>query len=49
MKKVSDIISSFLIKQEITTVFGIIGSANSNLYDSFTNHNIKIINEITNS
>ncbi len=44
MKKVSDIVSSFLIKQEITTVFGIIGSANSNLYDSFSNHNIKIIN-----
>ena len=44
MKKVSDIVSSFLIKQEITTVFGIIGSANSNLYHSFSNHNIQIIN-----
>ena len=44
MQKVSDIISSFLIEKGINTVFGIIGSANSNLYDSFSNNNIKIIN-----
>jgi len=44
MQKVSDIISSFLIEKGITTVFGIIGSANSNIYDSFSNNNIKIIN-----
>ena len=42
--KVSDIISSFLIKNNITVVFGIIGSANSHIYDSFGKHNIKIIN-----
>ena len=44
MQKVSDIITSFLIEKGITTVFGIIGSANSNIYDSFSNNNIKIIN-----
>ena len=42
--KVSDIISSFLIKNNIDTVFGIIGSANSHIYDSFKNNSIKIIN-----
>ena len=42
--KVSDIICSFLIKHNITTVFGIIGSANSHIYDSFKNNNITIIN-----
>jgi acetolactate synthase-1/2/3 large subunit len=42
--KVSDIISLFLIKNDITIVFGIIGSANSHIYDSFSKHNIKIIN-----
>ena len=42
--KVSDIVSSFLVKNNITTVFGIIGSANSHLYDSFKNNNITIIN-----
>jgi len=42
--KVSDIISSFLIERNIDTVFGIIGSANSHIYDSFNNYNIKIIN-----
>lgn len=42
--KISDIISDFLIKNEIDTVFGIIGSANSHIYDSFKNHEIKIIN-----
>lgn len=42
--KVSDIISLFLVEHNIDTVFGMIGSANSYLYDSFINHNIKIIN-----
>ena len=42
--KVSDIISDFLIKHNITNVFGIIGSANAHIYDSFKNKNIKIIN-----
>jgi acetolactate synthase-1/2/3 large subunit len=42
--KVSDIISNFLINRNINTVFGIIGSANSHIYDSFNNYNIKIIN-----
>uniref|UniRef100_A0A6C0HWN9 Thiamine pyrophosphate enzyme n=1 Tax=viral metagenome TaxID=1070528 RepID=A0A6C0HWN9_9ZZZZ len=42
--KVSEIISSFLVKKNITTVFGIIGSANSHIYDSFKNNNITIIN-----
>lgn len=42
--KISDIISDFLIKNEITTVFGIIGSANSHIYDSFKKYNIKIVN-----
>jgi acetolactate synthase-1/2/3 large subunit len=42
--KVSEIISSFLIKNNITTVFGIIGSANSYIYDSLKNNNITIIN-----
>jgi len=42
--RVSDIISKFLIENEINTVFGIIGSANSYIYDSFQNNNINIIN-----
>jgi acetolactate synthase-1/2/3 large subunit len=42
--KTSDIISLFLIKHNITTVFGIIGSANSHIYDSLKKYNIKIIN-----
>ena len=42
--KVSDIISSFLIKNKINTVFGIIGSANAHIYDSFNKNNIRIIN-----
>ena len=42
--KVCDIISNFLNEKSIDTVFGIIGSANSKLYDSFKNNNIKIIN-----
>ena len=42
--KVSDIISNFLLEQKISIVFGIIGSANSHIYDSFNNKNIRIIN-----
>jgi acetolactate synthase-1/2/3 large subunit len=42
--KVSDIIASFLINRNINTVFGIIGSANSHIYDSLNKYNIKIIN-----
>ena len=42
--KVSDIIAYFLQEKNIDIGFGIIGSANSYLYDSFKNHNIKIIN-----
>jgi len=42
--KVCDIISNFFIKKEINIVFGIIGSANSKIYDSLSSHNIKIIN-----
>lgn len=42
--KASDAISLFLIKHDINTVFGIIGSANSHIYDSFKKYNIKIIN-----
>lgn len=42
--KISDIICSFLINRNIDVVFGIIGSANSHLYDSFKNYNIRIIN-----
>jgi acetolactate synthase I/II/III large subunit len=42
--KVSDIIVQFLIKNDIHIVFGIIGSANSHIYDSFINQKIKIIN-----
>ena len=42
--KVSDIISNFLTHRGITTVFGIIGSANSHIFDSFNNYNIRIIN-----
>ena len=42
--KVSDIISLFLIKNNITVVFGIIGSANSHIYDSLGKYNIQIIN-----
>ena len=34
MVKVSDVIAQFLKEQEIDTVFGIIGSANSHVFDS---------------
>ena len=42
--KASDVISNFLIDKGISTVFGIIGSANSHLYDSFVKAGIKILN-----
>ena len=42
--KVSDIIADFLIYHDITTVFGIIGSANSHIYDSFAKSGIRILN-----
>jgi acetolactate synthase-1/2/3 large subunit len=42
--KVSNIICDFLLDRNISVVFGIIGSANSHIYDSFNNKNIRIIN-----
>ena len=42
--KISDIISLFLKEKNINTGFGIIGSANSYLYESFKNNGIRIIN-----
>ena len=42
--KVSDIIANFLISKGITKCFGIIGSANSHIYDSCLSNNVKIIN-----
>ena len=42
--KVSDIVASFLQEKNIDTGFGIIGFANSHLYDSFNNYKIRIIN-----
>lgn len=42
--KVSNIICDFLLDRNISVVFGIIGSANSHIYDSFNNKNIQIIN-----
>ena len=44
MVKVSDVIVDFLLKNNIEVVFGIIGSANSHIYDSINKHpNIKLI------
>lgn len=44
MVKVSDVIAEFLLKNNIEVVFGIIGSANSHIYDSINKHpNIKLI------
>jgi acetolactate synthase-1/2/3 large subunit len=44
MVKVSDVISEFLEKNNIEVVFGIIGSANSHIYNSINNKsNIKLI------
>lgn len=42
--KASDVIANFLIDRGINTVFGIIGSANSHLYDSFAKTGIQIFN-----
>src|SRR6056300_273002 len=42
--KVSDVIVSFLLEKGITTVFGIIGSANSHIYNSCAEAGIKILN-----
>jgi len=44
MVKVSDVITDFLVKNGIEVVFGIIGSANSHIYDSIRKHGgIKLI------
>jgi acetolactate synthase-1/2/3 large subunit len=44
MVKVSDVIADFLLKNNIEIVFGIIGSANSHIYDSINKHpQIKLI------
>ena len=44
MVKVSDVIVKFLEKNNIKFVFGIIGSANSHIYNSLTNHpTIKLV------
>lgn len=42
--KASDVIANFLVDREINTVFGIIGSANSHIYDSFAKAGIRILN-----
>jgi len=42
--KLSDSVALFLKEKNINTGFGIIGSANSYLYDSFNAYNINIIN-----
>jgi acetolactate synthase-1/2/3 large subunit len=39
-----DVVTNFLINHNINVVFGIIGSANSRLYDSFSKNSIEIIN-----
>ena len=45
MVKVSDLIAEFLKEKEIEVVFGIIGSANSHIFDSINNLGYtKIIN-----
>jgi acetolactate synthase-1/2/3 large subunit len=44
MVKISDIIADYLLKNNIDIVFGIIGSANSHIFDSLNKHpNIKLI------
>jgi acetolactate synthase-1/2/3 large subunit len=43
-RKVSEIIASFFVHHGIDTAFGIIGSANSHIYDSFKKNDIRIIN-----
>src|SRR6056300_1622290 len=42
--KVSDVIVSFLLEKGITTIFGIIGSANSHIYNSCAEAGIRILN-----
>ena len=42
--KVCDVIVSFLLERGITTVFGIIGSANSHIYNSCAESGITILN-----
>lgn len=42
--KASDVIANFLLERNISIVFGIIGSANSHIYDSLSKNNIQIIN-----
>jgi len=42
--KASDIVADFLLNRGISVVYGIIGSANSHIYDSFGKYNIRIIN-----
>lgn len=44
MSKVSDVIVSFLLEKGINTVFGIIGSANSHIYNSCAEAGIRILN-----
>jgi acetolactate synthase I/II/III large subunit len=43
MVKVSDVIAEFLVKNNIDVVFGIIGSANSHIFDSLDKTNIKLV------
>lgn len=44
MVKISDVIVNFLLKNNIKVVFGIIGSANSHIYNSLQNHpKIKLV------
>jgi acetolactate synthase-1/2/3 large subunit len=44
MVKISDVIVDFLLKNNIEVVFGVIGSANSHIFDSINNcGKIKII------
>ena len=44
MVKVSDVIADFLVKNNIEVIFGIIGSANSHIFDSINKHSdIKLI------
>jgi len=42
--KLSDVICTFIIERGIKVIFGIIGSANSHIYDSLHKYNIKVIN-----
>jgi acetolactate synthase I/II/III large subunit len=44
MVKISNVVVEFLLKNNIEVVFGIIGSANSHIYDSINKHpNIKLV------